>query len=51
VVLKQRTRRIPAQQQRCLTEAVERLVRHDEATGDKDEAARWRKELKAHDKR
>jgi hypothetical protein len=44
--LKQRAARIPAQQKRCLTEAVERLVQHYEATGNKDEAARWRAELK-----
>jgi hypothetical protein len=43
--LKQRAARIPAQQKRCLTEAVERLVQHYEATGNKDEAARWRAEL------
>jgi hypothetical protein len=43
--LKQRAVSIPAQQKRCLTEAVERLVRHYEATGNKDEAARWLAEL------
>jgi serine/threonine protein kinase/tetratricopeptide (TPR) repeat protein len=43
--LKQRSARIPAPQKRCLTEAVERLVQHYEATSNKDEAARWRAEL------
>jgi serine/threonine protein kinase/tetratricopeptide (TPR) repeat protein len=43
--LKQRAASIPAQQKRCLTEAVERLVQHFEATGNKDEAARWRAAL------
>jgi eukaryotic-like serine/threonine-protein kinase len=43
--LKQRARSIPAQQRRCVTEAVERLIRHYEATGNKDEAAKWRAAL------
>ena len=35
---------IPLQGRSCLTEALERLVKLYEATGNKDEAAKWRKE-------
>ena len=45
--LKDLETKIPPQGKVRLTEAVERLVRLYEATGKKDEAAKWRKELEA----
>jgi hypothetical protein len=45
--LKQREAEVPPQSKPCLTEAVERLVQVFEATGPKDEAAKWREELEA----
>jgi serine/threonine protein kinase len=45
--LKQRQAKIPPEAKVRLTDALERLVRLYEATGQKDEAAKWRKELKA----
>jgi eukaryotic-like serine/threonine-protein kinase len=44
---KQREAKIPANGKVRLPEAVERLVQLYEATGKKDEAAKWRKELEA----
>jgi serine/threonine protein kinase/tetratricopeptide (TPR) repeat protein len=43
--LKQRQNKIPLQSRFRLREALERLVQLYEATGDKDAAAKWRKEL------
>jgi serine/threonine protein kinase/tetratricopeptide (TPR) repeat protein len=43
--MKQRSARIPPQGKVRLTEAVQRLVALYEATGNKDEAAKWRQEL------
>jgi serine/threonine protein kinase/lipopolysaccharide biosynthesis regulator YciM len=43
--MKQRRGKIPPPLKKNLTEAVERLVALYEATGNKGEAARWRKEL------
>jgi TolA-binding protein len=43
--MKQREAKIPPQGKPRLREALERLVQLYEATGKKDEAARWRKEL------
>ncbi len=43
--LKQREARIPAPAKVCLTEALERLVRLYDATGQKDKADEWRKNL------
>jgi hypothetical protein len=46
--IKQRADKIPARVRTIrLTEAIERLVQLYEATGNKDEAAKWRKELEA----
>ena len=45
--MKQRAKTIPLQGKVRLSEAVEHLVQLSEATGKKDEAARWRKELEA----
>jgi serine/threonine protein kinase len=45
--LKQRQAKIPAKEKNRLTEALERLVQFCEATGKKDESAKWRKELEA----
>ena len=45
--MKKQEAKIPPQGKVRLTEAVERLVQLYEATGKKDEAARWRKELEA----
>ena len=45
--MKQREKTIPEQGKIRLPEAVERLVQLYEATGKKDEAAKWRKELEA----
>jgi serine/threonine protein kinase len=45
--MKQRQKTSPAAGMVYLTEAVERLVQLYEATGKKDEAARWRKEREA----
>jgi hypothetical protein len=43
--MKQRVKTIPAEGLVRLPEAVERLVQFYEATGNPDEAAKWRKEL------
>jgi eukaryotic-like serine/threonine-protein kinase len=43
--LKQREQTVPEQGKIRLPEAVERLVQLYEATGKKDEAAKWRMEL------
>jgi hypothetical protein len=43
--MKQRAAKIPPPARRRLSEAVERLVALYEATGNKEEAATWRKEL------
>ena len=43
--MKQREAKIPKEGKVRLTEALERLVQLYEATGKKDEAAKWRKEL------
>jgi serine/threonine protein kinase/lipopolysaccharide biosynthesis regulator YciM len=49
--MKQRRDKIPAAARKPrLTEALQRLVRLYEATDNKDEAAKWRKELEAADK-
>jgi serine/threonine protein kinase/tetratricopeptide (TPR) repeat protein len=45
--MKQRQAKIPAPERPRLTEALERLVRLYEATGKKDEADAWRKQLAA----
>jgi hypothetical protein len=45
--MKKREDKIPAYGKIRLTEAVERLVQHYDATDKKDEAAKWRKELEA----
>ncbi len=45
--MRQREKMIPEQGKIRLLRAVERLVQLNEATGKKDEAARWRKELEA----
>jgi hypothetical protein len=45
--LKKREAEIPPQSKARLTEAVERLVQVYEATGQKDEVARWQEELEA----
>jgi tetratricopeptide (TPR) repeat protein len=45
--MKQREASIPVAARFRLVDALERLVRLYEATGNKDEAARWRKELQA----
>jgi serine/threonine protein kinase len=45
--MKKREARIPPQGKARLTDAVERLVQLYEATGRKDEAAKWRNELEA----
>ena len=45
--MKQRDKTIPEQGKIRLPEAVERLVQLYEATGKKEEAAKWRKELEA----
>jgi serine/threonine protein kinase/tetratricopeptide (TPR) repeat protein len=45
--MKKQEAQIPLEGKVRLTEAVERLVQLYEATGKKDEAAKWRKELKA----
>jgi eukaryotic-like serine/threonine-protein kinase len=44
--LKQRAARIPPRDKMRLTEAVRRLIALYEATGNQDEAARWRAELR-----
>ncbi len=43
--MKEREKTIPRQDKERLSEAVQRLVQLYEATGKKDEAAKWRKEL------
>ena len=43
--MKKREATIPAQGKARLTDTLERLVQLYEATGKKDEAAKWRKEL------
>jgi hypothetical protein len=43
--MKEREKTIPPQGKPRLPEAAERLVQLYEATGKKDEAAKWRKEL------
>ena len=45
--MKQREKTIPAQGKTRLPEAAERLVQLYDATGNKEEAAKWRKELEA----
>jgi eukaryotic-like serine/threonine-protein kinase len=45
--MKQRADKIPAGGQIRITEAIERLVQLYEATGQEDQAAKWRKELVA----
>jgi hypothetical protein len=45
--MKQREAKIPAAGKARLTEALERLVRLYEATGQKDKIDEWRKELEA----
>jgi eukaryotic-like serine/threonine-protein kinase len=45
--MKKQAAKIPPPGKVRLTEAVERLVQLYEATGKKDEAAKWRKELEA----
>jgi eukaryotic-like serine/threonine-protein kinase len=45
--MKQREAKIPPQGKVRLTEALQRLVQFYEATGKKDEAAKWQKELEA----
>jgi serine/threonine protein kinase len=45
--MKQRQAKIPVKEKVRLTEALERLVQLCDATGKKDEAAKWRKELEA----
>jgi hypothetical protein len=48
--LKQREKTIPPQGNTRIPEAIERLVQLYEATGNKDAAAKWRKELAARKK-
>jgi tetratricopeptide (TPR) repeat protein len=48
--LKQREKMIQPPDLVCIPEAIERLVQLYEATGRKDEAAKWRKELEARKK-
>ena len=43
--MKQREKTIPEQGKVRIPEAIERLVQLYEATGKKDDAAKWRKEL------
>lgn len=43
--LKQREKTIPPKDKICISEAIERLVQHYQATEKKDEAAKWRKTL------
>jgi ATP/maltotriose-dependent transcriptional regulator MalT len=45
--LKQRQAKVPAEARPHLTQALERLVRLYEASGKKEEADKWRKELEA----
>ena len=45
--MKQRAANVPPPGKRRLTEAAERLVALFEATGNQEEAARWRRELEA----
>ncbi|HEV8058777.1 MAG TPA: hypothetical protein VGP68_02835 [Gemmataceae bacterium] len=45
--MKQREKTIPPQARVRIPEANERLVQLFEATGKKDDAAKWRKELEA----
>ena len=45
--MKQREKTIPPQGKDRLPKALERLVQLYEATGRQDDAAKWRKELKA----
>jgi hypothetical protein len=45
--MKQRQAQIPPHAQPRLTEALQRLVQLYEATGQAEQAARWRKELAA----
>jgi serine/threonine protein kinase len=45
--MKERQTKIPPTEKKRLTEAIERLLQLQEATGKKEEAARWRQELKA----
>jgi hypothetical protein len=45
--MKQREKAIPAQGHVRLTEALQRLVQLDDATGKNDDAAKWRTELQA----
>jgi eukaryotic-like serine/threonine-protein kinase len=45
--MKQREKTIPPQSKARVTEALDRLVQFYEATGKKDEAAKWRKELES----
>ena len=42
-----RAAKIPQESERCLTQALERLVQLYESLGRTDEAAKWRTELKA----
>jgi hypothetical protein len=48
--MKQRAAEIPPSRTSCLTAAVVRLVELYDALGNKAEAAKWRKELEAHQK-
>jgi serine/threonine protein kinase len=45
--MKQRPDKIPPDAKFCVIQALERLVQLYEATGEKEEAEKWRKELKA----
>ena len=45
--MKQREKTIPPRGRVRLTEALQRLVQLYDATGKKDDAAKWRKELEA----
>src|SRR5262249_14158804 len=49
--MKQREAKIPPQGKVCLTEAVERLVALYDATGPKEKADEWRKQLEAAEKK
>jgi hypothetical protein len=49
--IKQRDAEIPEKREVRLTEALERLVQLYEACGKKEEAARWKEELKSIEKR
>jgi len=45
--LKERADKLTKPQQKHLTDAIERLVQHFDASGKPDEASKWRKELDA----